>query len=331
MARVRQLVLAGLMALAAATGPTRAETLPGWLTGVALADGAFNSKGTRLNFDYTYPTAKQVDYFVAKGFRTFRVPLIVRRVLPENESGRESVDWRIIMALVQHAALSNSQVIIDLHQFGGMPAGLVGRDGVATEQFVSFWHIIAERLKAQPNVIFGLMNEPNKQSASEWLSAANAAILAIRHAGAKQLILVPGSYWDGAGNWTHTDNATVMLGVEDPERNFAYEVHQYLDADSSGTSKDVVPGSGATRLAAFTSWARAHRARGFLGEFGFAATPEAMKEGADLLAHMKTNRDVWLGWTYWAAGAWWGTYMFSVEPNKDGTDKPQMAVLERWK
>ena len=325
---MRKLMVMGLLALASPADPSFAEDRSDWLTGVALADGAFNSKGSRLNFDYTYPTAKQMDYFVAKGFHTFRIPLIARRILSENESVRETVDWRIIAGLIQHAALSDSSVIIDLHQFGSMPSGLVGQDPVSTDGFVAFWRIVAERLKTKPNVIFGLMNEPNKQSASEWLPAANAAIQAIRQAGAKQLILVPGSYWDGAGNWTRTDNATVMLAVEDPERNFAYEVHQYLDGNSSGTSKDVVSGSGATRLAAFTAWARAHHVRGFLGEFGFAATPAAMKEGADLLAHMKTNRDVWLGWTYWAAGAWWGTYMFSVEPNKDGSDKPQMAVLE---
>ena len=60
------------------------------------------------------------------------------------------------------------------------------------------------------------MNEPHDQSASAWLGSANAAIAAIRNAGAMQEILVPGSYWDGAGSWTTTDNATVIgTGVQD--------------------------------------------------------------------------------------------------------------------
>ena len=43
---------------------------------------------------------------------------------------------------------------------------------------------------------------------------------------------------------------------------------------------------------------------------------------------MRDNSDVWLGWTYWAAGAWWGDYPMSVEP-KNGADRGQMIVLKR--
>jgi hypothetical protein len=44
---------------------------------------------------------------------------------------------------------------------------------------------------------------------------------------------------------------------------------------------------------------------------------------------MNDNNDVWLGWTWWAAGPWWGEYMFTVEP-KNGQDRPQMAILEKY-
>jgi endoglucanase len=37
---------------------------------------------------------------------------------------------------------------------------------------------------------------------------------------------------------------------------------------------------------------------------------------------------VWQGWTWWAAGPWWGGYMFSIEPTNGTTDKPQMKVIE---
>ena len=85
------------------------------------------------------------------------------------------------------------------------------------------------------------MNEPHVQSATEWLSSANAGIAAICGAGATQQILVPGSYWDGAWTWTTTDNAAVIgTGVQDPLHNFAFEVHQYLDFDGSGRIQGVV-------------------------------------------------------------------------------------------
>jgi endoglucanase len=48
-----------------------------------------------------------------------------------------------------------------------------------------------------------------------------------------------------------------------------------------------------------------------------------------MLRYMNTNADVWHGWTYWAAGAWWGGYPMSIEPVA-GTDRAQMAVLRRY-
>ncbi|MCB1543043.1 MAG: glycoside hydrolase family 5 protein, partial [Rhodoblastus sp.] len=49
-----------------------------------------------------------------------------------------------------------------------------------------------------------------------------------------------------------------------------------------------------------------------------------------MLAHMADNADVWTGWAYWAAGAWWPKdYPLSIEP-KDGEDRPQMKVLAKW-
>jgi len=37
----------------------------------------------------------------------------------------------------------------------------------------------------------------------------------------------------------------------------------------------------------------------------------------------------WRGWTYWAAGRWWGNYPMSVQP-KNGEDTPQMTVLKKY-
>ena len=48
-----------------------------------------------------------------------------------------------------------------------------------------------------------------------------------------------------------------------------------------------------------------------------------------MLGYMNENADVWQGWTYWAAGAWWGDYPMSIEP-KAGVDREQMGVLARY-
>ncbi len=47
------------------------------------------------------------------------------------------------------------------------------------------------------------------------------------------------------------------------------------------------------------------------------------------MQYIAENSDVWIGWTYWAAGAWWGGYKFSVHPSPDG-DKPQLEVLMKY-
>lgn len=317
-----------LLGFGALTAPA-SEDKNAWMTGVNLSGGELNPSKTRLGFDYIYPTAAEIDYFVSKGLTTFRIPLLSDRLLGPSRDGGKSVtrDWLELVRLIDHAARANAQVIIDFHQYGTMVSGLVGRDAQATKDFVDAWTEVARRLKDRPNVIFGLMNEPHEQSASEWLSASNAAIAAIRAIGAKQLILVPGSYWTGAHSWAKSDNGKVMLGVVDPGHNFVFEVHQYLDGNSSGTTPEAVPGSGGARLAEFTAWAREHHTRGFLGEFGFARTPEALSEGQALVQYMALNKDVWTGWTYWAAGPWWGDYMFSIEPGKDG-DKKQLQILK---
>ena len=323
--------MAAALVLAVANAPANASSMPAWLPGVNLSCAEYNGASTRINFDYTYPSKAEIDYYAGKGLKVFRVPVLTNRILSGSmSSNRGGQDWQALTGVIAAAAAKGAYVIIDIHQYGSMPSGLVGRDDAATAEFVAAWTEIAKRLKGSPNVIFGLMNEPNKQSAAEWLKGANAAVLGIRQAGATQLVLVPGSYWDGAHSWTSTDNGSVMLGFKDPSNNYAFEVHQYLDPSSSGTTAAVVKGNGKTSLAAFTAWARAHHVKGFLGEFGFATSADAMAEGKDMLAYLAANKDVWRGWTYWAGGPWWGNYMFSVEP-ANGADKPQMNLLSKYK
>src|SRR6185312_11391973 len=38
------------------------------------------------------------------------------------------------------------------------------------------------------------------------------------------------------------------------------------------------------------------------------------------------NPDVYLGWTYWAGGPWWGDNWMALEP-QGGADVPQMTTL----
>jgi len=48
------------------------------------------------------------------------------------------------------------------------------------------------------------------------------------------------------------------------------------------------------------------------------------------LSYMASNSDVWVGWTWWAAGPWWGSYMFSVEPSATGTDNTLFSAISTY-
>jgi endoglucanase len=309
---------------------------PAWLPGVNLAVGEFG-KGLAYGKAYAYPTNAEVDYYAAKGLRLVRVPFKASRLFHPGADGLSfRQDIALIEKLVDHAAGKNVFVVLDMHDYGRSLTGkLIGREAGGSEEFAECWGKIAERLKDKGNVIFGLMNEPNKQSATEWLAGANLAIDAIRKAGAAQLVLVAGSYWDGAHSWVSSDNDTVMLGVVDPIENYAYEAHQYLDAHSSGDpSLPVVPAIGASAAQPFTEWLRANGKRGFIGEFAFTSEADFLAEGEALVRHISENRDVYLGFAYWAGGPWWGDYPFSLEPKAlgkpDESDKPQMEILRRY-
>lgn len=305
-------------------------------SGVNLAGAEFgegNLPGT-YNQHYTYPTKAEVDYFTAKGMNVFRLPFRWERLQRETNAALNGTELTRIKNFVSYATSKGAHTILDPHNYARYFGEVIGSAGLPVSAFAGFWEKLAAEFKDNPNVIFGLMNEPHNMSTESWLEAANAAIAAIRSTGALNLILVPGNGWTGAHSWTNnwygTPNSVVMKNITDPENNFAYEVHQYFDSNSSGTSETCVSTTvGADRLKTFTTWLRNNNQRGFLGEFGISPNETCMQALDNMLEYLHTNADVWLGWTYWAAGPWWGNYMFSVEP-AGGQDKPQMAILEKY-
>src|SRR4029450_11445073 len=52
-----------------------------------------------------------------------------------------------------------------------------------------------------------------------------------------------------------------------------------------------------------------------IGNAGGQIGDEALN---DMLGYIGANADVWLGWTWWAGGPWWGEDMFTLEPQTLG-------------
>jgi len=300
-------------------------------TGVSLAGGEFDDPKPDnrpvYGQKYIYPSAGEMDYFAGKGVNIIRFPFHWMDLQPALGQPLDPAVLGRMKEVVKQATSRGLIVLLDPHDYARYYGKVIGSPDVPNAAFADFWGKLAAAFKNHPRVWFGLINEPHDLPASQWLSSANAAVAAIRRAGANNLILVPGIAWTGAHSWASSGNAQTMLGIQDPKDHFIFEVHQYLDADSSGTHPEAVSATiGSERLQAFTLWCRQHHQRGFLGEFAAADNPTATAASGDMLRYMEANRDVWVGYTWWAAGAWWGDYMFTLEP-KNGQDRPQMATL----
>lgn len=305
---------------------------PGMLRGVNLAGGEFG-EGNVYATDYIYPPNGSLDYYVARGMNAFRVPFKWHRLQPDLGGELSTHDLAELDRIVDHAAAAGAYAILDPHDFGRRDGVIIGEtDRVTSAHFADFWLRLAVHYRERQNVIFGLMNEPHDQDHEVLVSVLNEAIRAIRGTGSAGLILVPGNAWSGAHSWLTSGNGESMLKVVDPGQNYAFEPHQYLDSDSSGTSNECVVGSGAERLVAFTKWARDNRERAFLGEFGAGRNAGCYRELDAMLDYVGSNKDVWIGWTYWAGGPWWpADHEFSIEPADSAApkDRPQLSVLAK--
>ncbi|MCX7597711.1 MAG: cellulase family glycosylhydrolase [Armatimonadetes bacterium] len=325
------LLTVALAACSSCSAP--AEPLP--FTGVNLAGGEFYEPkpGVRPvhGTNFIYPCEEDIAYFAGHGMNIFRYPFRWETLQPAAKQPLDSEEVQRLKAAVELATSRGCVVILDPHNYARYYGKPIGGGEVSVDDFADFWRRLAGEFASNPLVWFGLMNEPYDMPTKLWFEAAQAAIHAIRGTGAHNFILVPGNAWSGAHSWTATwygeSNAQYAAVIDDPLDHWAIEVHQYLDADCSGTGTEVVSATvGSERLADFVKWCRQHKLRAFLGEFGAPNTPLAREAVEDMLRAMERDRDVWLGWTWWAAGRWWGNYPMSIQPDEAG-DKPQMAWL----
>jgi endoglucanase len=337
------LVVSIAVGVLSVSGIARAEVS---LTGVNLAGAEFGEGSLPgvYNVNYTYPTSAEVDYYVGKGVNVFRLPFRWERVQTSAGGELNGVEIARLDAFVNYATDKGARVILDPHNYARYYGNVIGGGTVTNADFANFWSRLGGRYAENDKVIFGLMNEPHDMPTEQWLSAANSAIAAIRATGANNLVLVPGNAWTGAhswnSNWYGTPNGQVMTGVVDSADNFAFDVHQYLDGNSSGTSDQVVSETiGRERLTDFTNWARQNGHRAVLGEFAVSnsmvgtGTNQIGDEAINnMLDYMDANDDVWMGWTWWAGGPWWQEYRYTIEPTDLGSgnpvDRPAMNLLE---
>ncbi len=215
------------------------------MLGVNISGGEYKESGLAYGRDYIFPSNAEIDYYAGKGMDVIRVPFQWERMQKVENGALNGEEVARLKAVVAYANTKGLTVILDAHDYGTRTiAGTSYKLGVDEKAPASlladFWGRMATEFKGS-DVFYGIMNEPHYQSAAQWAPVANAAIQAIREAGASEKILVPGTNWTGAHNWVSGQNDTeIGAKVVDPVHNFAFEVHQYLDSDSSGTHASVV-------------------------------------------------------------------------------------------
>lgn len=294
-----------------------------------------NGKDMKYGYKYIYPNAQFMDGFLNAGMNIFRLPFCWERLQPQAFGDLDSAELKRIDQVVDYLTARNAYVILDPHNYAQYWGKRIG-SGTTKEMLADFWKKVASRYAGNDRVMLGLMNEPFSLPGETWLEAANASIAAIRSTPAKNLILVPGVAWSGAHSWNSTSygtpNAVTMLQIKDPANNYAFEVHQYFDKDSSGTTADCGTNEkvGALRVAAFTTWLRQNGKKGLLGEFGATGSDVCSKVVYNLLDYLRNNSDVWLGWTYWSTGPWLGNYMFNLSAVSNPAKPNQIDTLKQF-
>ncbi|CAG8958388.1 hypothetical protein HYFRA_00011065 [Hymenoscyphus fraxineus] len=329
------LLVKALTALAIVAIEKAAATI--FYAGVSESSGEFGvwsatgTKGTglpgRFGVDYSFIDKSAIDIFVdTNKINTFRIAFLLERMCPLSyglgaKFNETHFDY-YADAVHYITKTKGAYAILDPHNYmryndpssQPMSGSVIGNSSdvtaATTKQFGEFWKELASRFKHNERVIFSIMNEPHDMETSLVLANNQAAVDGIRSAGAKQLILAPGNQWSGGHSFTQSwvgyspSSAEALVNLTDPLKNLAFDVHEYLDIDFSGSHSECASPAD-TNLADLTSWLKANSFKAMITEFGAANGTQCQPYLEGILGYMRDNPE-YIGWTAWAAGPFWG-------------------------
>ncbi|KAF7714165.1 Endo-1,4-beta-D-glucanase [Penicillium ucsense] len=264
-----------------------------------------------LGTDYYWPDHSAIQTLYDGGMNIFRVPFLMERLIPNSMTASPDAAYlKGLTDTINFITSLGAHAIVDPHNYGRY----YGKVITSTSDFKAFWTTVAKQFASNDKVIFDTNNEFNTEDQSTVYDMNQAAIDAIRAAGAtSQYIFVEGNSWTGAWTWVSVNSG--LANLTDPQNKIVYEMHQYLDSDGSGTSGTCASSTiGKERVTSATQWLKDNNKLGFLGEFAGGANSVCESAITGMLDYMQANSDVWLGASWWAAGPWWGNYFASMEP-----------------
>ncbi|KAG4442540.1 hypothetical protein IFR05_001952 [Cadophora sp. M221] len=210
---------------------------------------------------------------------------------------------------------------IDFHNFARFNDQIIGQSsGAVTDaHFADIWSQLATKYKSNDKVIFGLMNEPHDLDVPTWANSVQAAVTAIRNAGASsQMILLPGTDFASAGKFVSTGSGDALIKVTNPDGTFdslILDLHKYLDINNSGTHAECTTDN-VDDFAIAADFLRQKGRKALVSETGAASTDSCLTDFCAQNKYLNDNSDVFLGYIAWAAGAFPTSYLLSLTPSK---------------
>jgi endoglucanase len=286
-----------------------------------------------LNKDYVYPGIDDLRFFQKIGVSVVRIPFRWERIQRQPFGPLDPQELAQLQRVVAWGRDMNVCVLLDLHNFGTYQGHVLGSTALPVAAFIDVWLRLQREFADKNSSAFGLMNEPAALPVGQWMAIAQETVLALRKSGTENLLVVGSGRWSGAHEWEKpfdgASSSDLFRGFQDPLNRFAIELHQYADSSFAGTAGACVS---APRLRSLLSrvsdWARREKKQLFLGEFGVPASPDCLEALVAILDSVQ-DPQVWIGWTYWSAGRWWGKYPLSIQPTA-GLPAPQLTVLRQY-
>ncbi len=303
------------------------------LTGVNISGAEFNSSKLPgvISRDYTFPKDDEISFVAAQGANVIRLPFRWERIQPTAMGDLAESELKHLQAVVSFANSKGVCVILDVHNYAKFYGQTLNGDAALQNAFINLWLRLANAFKDSKQTAFGLMNEPSYLPREEWASLAKRTLFELRKAGSTNLVMIAGGHWSGLHDWFAPEaglsNANLFADLKDPLNRTVLEVHQYADKDFSGTGTKCRDAAEFDSLfQKISNWARVNHQQLFLGEFGVPQSEECLLVLERFLNLM--NGPEWKGWTYWAAGSWWGKYPLAINTNSTNRST-QWPIMQR--
>ncbi|KFA46927.1 hypothetical protein S40293_03590 [Stachybotrys chartarum IBT 40293] len=252
----------------------------------------------------------------------FRLSSTWQYLLNDNLGGRLDEDnFGIFDELMQACLDTGAYCIIDVHNFARYDGGVIAQGGPTDAVFTSLLTQLARFYADNDKVAFGIMNEPHGLEVARWAQTCQAAVTAIREAGATDhLILLPGTNFTNVETFMITGSADALHEITNPDGSrdgLYFDLHKYLDENNSGTHEECTTDN-VEAFRNMAEWLREHDRKAIISESGASMDPTCFEMFCAQNTFIARNTDVFEGFIGWGAGAFAEDYIMSLTPESHG-------------